>query len=163
MRSAFSQARGCLQLIAERAQRLDQVATALAERWGASAASIIEEADWDAPTVVELLVDTVPGYRDRADTAMGTLAFDKLAHLCAAMMSTRSDRPLRGLDTFPVYPDYMLPMVLRHHGLLGYEADLAQAVDNRQLVEAGSDWELGIRWATVFAAEQLGEALTGPG
>ena len=151
--------RGCLQQIAERSQRLDQVATALAERWGASAASIIEEADWDAPAVVELLVDTVPGYRDRAETTMGTVAFDKLAHLCAAMMSTRSDRPLRGLESFPVYPDYMLPMVLRHHGLLRYEPELALAIDNRQLVEAGSDWEVGIRWATVFAAERLGEAL----
>ncbi len=151
--------RGCLQQIGARAHRLDQVATALVGRWGASAASIIEEADWDAPKVVDLLVDTVPGYRDRADTVIGTVAFDKLAHLCAAMMSTRSARPLRGLETFPVYPDYMLPMVLRHHGLLRYDAELARAVDTRQLVEAGSDWEAGIRWATVYAAERLGDAL----
>lgn len=155
----FFAGRGCLQQIAARAQRLDQVATALVERWGASAASIIEEAEWDAPKVVELLVTTVPGYRDRADTAIGTVAFDKLAHLCAAMMSTRSDRPLRGLDKFPVYPDYMLPMVLRHHGLLRYDAELALAIDQRQLLEAGSDWEVGIRWATVYAAERLGDAL----
>ena len=155
----FFAGQGCLQQVAERAHRLDQVATALVDRWGASAASIIEEADWDAPGVVELLVETVPGYLDRADTAVGSVAFDKLAHLCAAMMSTRSDRPLLGLETFPVYPDYMLPMVLRHHGVLRYDARLARLVDDRQLIEAGSDWEVGIRWATVFAAERLGEAL----
>jgi hypothetical protein len=155
----FFAGRGCLQQLPERAQRLDQVATALVDTWGATAAGIIEEARWDAPRVVELLVETVPGYRDRADTVIGTVAFDKLAHLCAAMMSSRSDRPFMGLDSFPVYPDYMLPMVLRHHGVLAYEPDLAEVVDGRRLIEPGSNWEVGIRWATVFAAERLGEAL----
>jgi hypothetical protein len=155
----FFAGRGRLQQLPARAQRLDEVATALVERWGGSAAGIIEESQWDAPRIVELLVDTVPGYRDRSDTAMGTAAFDKLAHLCAAMMSTRSDRAFQGLDTFPVYPDYMLPMVLRHHGVLVYETGLADTIDGRQLIEPGSNWEVGIRWATVFAAERLGEAL----
>ncbi len=155
----FFAGRGCLQQLAERAQRLDEVATALIDRWGASASAIIEEADWNAPGVVELLVGTVPGYRDRADTVVGTVSFDKLAHLCAAMMSTRSDRPLLGLESFPVYPDYMLPKTLRHHGVLRYEAELARAVDARQLIEAGTNWEIAIRWATVLAAERLGESL----
>ena len=156
----FFAGRGTLQLIDERARRLDQVATALIDRWGGEAHTIIEEAHWQAPRVVELLVETVPGYRDRADTAVGALAFDKLAHLCTAMMNSRSERPLLSLDTFPVYPDYMLPMVLRFHRVLDYDQELAEAVDDLRPIEPGSDWELGIRWATVFAAEQLREALT---
>jgi hypothetical protein len=150
--------RGCLQLVGERAQRLDQVATILVDRWGATSAGIIEEAQWEARRIVELLVETLPGYRDRADTVMGTLAFDKLAHLCVAMMSSRSNRPFRGLDTFPVYPDYMLPKVFRHHRVLRYDPELADTVDQCSLIRAGSDWEVGIRWATVFAAERLREA-----
>lgn len=155
----FFAGKGCLQQLSERAQRLDEVASALVDRWGAVAGAIIEEAGWSAPRVVDLLVETVPGYRDRADTVVGTVRFDKLAHLCAAMMSTRSDRPLLGLETFPVYPDYMLPKALRHHGVLRYDDQLARAVDTRQLIESGSDWEVAIRWATVFAAERLGESL----
>lgn len=155
----FFAGRGCLQLVSERALRLDQVATALVDRWGASASAIAEEAGWRGPEVVELLVATVPGYRDRVETADGTVAFDKLAHLCAAMMSTRSAPPLSGLETFPVYPDYMLPKALRYHGVLRYEADLARAVDARQLIEPGSNWEVGIRWATVYAAERLADEL----
>ena len=159
----FFAGRGCLQLVGERALRLDQVATALVDRWGGSASTIVEEAGWNAPRLVELLVETVPGYRDRAETAYGTVPFDKLAHLCAAMMGTRSARPLSGLGTFPVYPDYMLPKALRHHEVLRYEADLARAVDTRQLIEAGSNWEVGIRWATVYAAERLADALANLG
>ena len=154
----FFAGRGRLQQLPARAQRLDEVATALIERWGASATAIIEESQWDAPRIVELLVETVPGYRDRADVVLGTAAFDKLAHLCAAMMSTRSGRPFHGLGTFPVYPDYMLPMVLRHYGVLVYETELADAIDGRRIIGAGSNWEVGIRWATVFAAERIGEA-----
>ncbi len=51
-------------------------------------------------------------------------------------------------------------MVLRFHGVLDYDQELAEAVDNFKPIEPGSDWELGIRWATVFAAEQLRVALT---
>lgn len=159
----FFAGRGTLQLIGERAQRLDQVATAMVDRWGGVAHPIVEESGWQAARVVELLVETVPGYRDRADTTVGTLAFDKLAHLCAAMMNSRSERPLEGLDNFPVYPDYMLPMVLRFHGVLAYDEELAKAVDNLRTIDPGSEWELAIRWATVFAAEQLREALTNLG
>ena len=71
------------------------------------------------------------------------------------MMSSRSSRPIGRLESFPVYPDYMLPRVLRHHGVLRYQPVLSSAVDGRHLIPAGSDWELAIRWATVYAADQL--------
>jgi putative queuosine salvage protein len=147
--------RGTLQQVKERGRYLDGVATALIDGWDGTAYSLIEEARWQAPRVVDLLVTTVPGYHDRAETAEGTLAFDKLAFLCTAMMASRSERPLQGLDDFPVYPDYMLPLVLRHHGVLVYDPALARTVDSRREIEPGSNWELAIRWATVFAAEAL--------
>lgn len=151
--------RGTLQQVEERGRYLDGVATALIERWDGNAYAIVEEGRWQAPRIVDLLVATVPGYQDRPASAQGTLAFDKLALLCTAMMASRSERPLQGLEYFPVYPDYMVPRVLRHHGVLVYDPELARAVDSRELIEPGSDWEFGIRWATVFAGEGLRAAL----
>jgi hypothetical protein len=151
----FFAGRGTLQLISERGTTLRAVAQALIDRWGGQAITMIESADWDGPRLVELLVETIPGYRDEAETSLGRLLFNKLAHLCVAMMNSRSSRPIGRLETFPVYPDYMLPRVLRYHGVLRYGSELSSAVDGSHLIPAGSEWELAIRWATVYSSEQL--------
>lgn len=156
---AFFAGRGTLQLVAERGSRLTDLAGVIAGRWGGSFVSLLEEARFDGPAAVDLLIETVPGYRDRVPTEHGLLCFDKLAHLAVALMAERSPRPITRLEEFPVYPDYMLPRVLRHHGLLVYEAGLAAAVDSRALIPQHSRWELAIRWATVYAGEQLRRAL----
>jgi hypothetical protein len=155
----FFGGRGQLQLIPQRRERLSLVARALRQRWAGRFVHLAEEAQFDAPTVVELLVETLPGYRDEAETELGRARFNKLAHLAAAMMAHGSDLPFTGTETFPVYPDYMLPKVLRYHGVLVYEAGLARAVDTRQLIPPADRWEVAIRWATVSAAEQLRSAL----
>ncbi|HEX5671906.1 MAG TPA: queuosine salvage family protein [Acidimicrobiia bacterium] len=151
----FFAGRGSLQMINERATTMQGVARALFDRWGGQALKMNERAQWDGPRLVQLLVETIPGYRDEAETSLGKLSFNKLAHLCVAMMNSRSSRPIGRLETFPVYPDYMLPKVLRYYGVLRYESELSSTVDGGRLVPAGSDWEVAIRWATVYAGDQL--------
>jgi hypothetical protein len=156
---AFFSGRGTLQLVPERGRRLADLAGVIADRWGGSFVSLLEEARFDGPAAVELVIATVPGYRDRVTTEHGLLCFDKLAHLALALMAEHSPHPIANLAAFPVYPDYMLPRVLRHHGVLVYAGDLAAAVDSRSLIPEHSPWELAIRWATVFAGEALRRAL----
>lgn len=151
-RELFS-GRGTFQLIPERAERLGRVAEAVGERWDGTFQHLVEEAGHGAPRVAELLVETVPGYRDEAETEAGLLRFHKLARLATAMMA--AEVPLSHLEAFPVYPDYILPMVLRHLGILRYRPDLAEAVDTRRLIPHRSDRENAIRWATMYAAERL--------
>lgn len=154
---------GRLQLVPGRGRRLREVAQAMLRRWDGEGRGLLEEAEWDGPTAAGLLVEAVPGYRDRASSPVGLLAFDKLAHLCVAMMASRSTRPISRLEEFPVYPDYMLPRVLRHLGVLRYASELAAAVDSRTLIPEHSPWELAIRWGTVHAAARLVQALNAGG
>ncbi len=160
---AFFAGQGSLQLVPERADRLRRVVAALREDWSGHGVNLFEEAGFHGPTVVRLLVENIPGYRDEAVTPQGTLRFWKLAHLAVAVAAARSPRPVTGLDSFPVYPDYMLPVVLRHEGILRYGPDLAATVDRRRLLPPGSPGELAIRWATVYAAEKLRAALAARG
>lgn len=150
---SFFRGRGELQLLPQRAERLRQVAGALLDRWGGDPTRLLAAAGWYGPEAVELLAATVPGFSDRATTTYGEVRFDKLAHLCVAMMAERS--PITGLEEFPVYPDYMLPRALRYFGVLRYGPALAEAVDGRRLIPRHSPWEVAIRWATVYAAEGL--------
>ena len=119
----------------------------------------MEEADWNGPAVVELLAATVPGYEDEAHLDGYNLRFRKLAHLAAAVMSSRSQIQWTGLQTFPVYPDYMLPRLFRHVGILRYSPELAEAIDTRTVIPRHSHHEVAIRWATVRAGDLLLEAL----
>ncbi len=150
---------GVLQLVPERGARLRRVAASLGEHWGGHARAIFEQAGFRGPDVVRLLVETIPGYRDEAETPVGLLRFWKLAHLAVAVAAARSPVPVTGMEEFPVYPDYMLPVVLRHEGVLVYGPELAATVDRRALIPADSNQEWAIRWATVYAGEALRQAL----
>ncbi len=157
----FFAGRGTLQLVPERIARLREVGDALVERWDGSASTLVAAADGDAARIVDLLVETVPGYLDRPETVEGTLPFDKLARLATAMIGAKV--PLAGLERFPVYPDYMLPRHLRFEGILRYDDSLAATVDTRREIPAGSEREHAIRWATVYAGDLLLRALRARG
>lgn len=158
----FFAGHGVLQLIADRETALRNVARCIIDRYNGRALELADRASHNAPSMVRLLVDDVPGFHDRIDVEEGTLPFDKLAHLAVAAMAARIPT-IRRLNAFPVYPDYMLPMVLRHHGVLVYRADLAAKVDSRTVIDAGDPQEVAIRWATVSAASTLRHRLNGLG
>lgn len=157
----FFEGRGTLQLVPERGARLRAIAGSLIGSGGFTA--LVEESQLHAPSLAAILARRVPGYRDEVETELGVLRFSKLAHLAAAMMAAKSARPWTGLDELPVYPDYMLPRVLRHLGVLRYAPPLTEAVDARRLIPAGSEHEVAIRWATVYAGERLRRELNARG
>lgn len=153
---------GTLQLIPGRVDVLRRVASTLIDTWDGSGANLVEEAGRDGRRIVDLLIETMPGYLDRPTTSAGVLHFDKLAHLAAAIMAAGvgwDEAGFTGFDDFPVYPDYMLPRVFRHHRAMVYTGELASMVDRRQVIPADSHAEHAIRWATVYCGHQLGAAL----
>lgn len=154
---------GVLQMIPQRGDRLAAVAAALTNRWAGGALGLVEDAGWDGPEAVRLLAETVPGYEDEAPVDGYRIRFRKLAHLAAAMMASRSSRPWSGLETFPLYADYMLPKYLRHLGVISYSPELAGAVDGRHEIPRHSRREVAIRWATVRAGQLLVEELNRAG
>ncbi len=160
---------GTFQLIPERWAQLRATARAICERYDGSFLALLRACDHDAEQIVRTLVADIPGYDDVATSAVGRLPFEKLPRLATAMMANGLDVPLRGLDTFPVYPDYMLPKVFRHWGVFVYDDALARTIDDRALVPKDSPWEHALRWATVATADRLrermvahGRTLTGP-
>ena len=150
---------GVLQMVSQRGARLAAVAASLLERWDGAVLHLVEEAGWDGPRLVELLASTVPGFEDQVSVGGYHLRFRKLAHLAAAVMASRSSVSWSGMDSFPVYPDYMLPRFLRHLGILRYSSTLAEAVDSRIEIPRHSQQEVAIRWATVHVGHRLVEEL----
>ncbi len=154
---------GTLQLQDEKWAQLNEVVTTIRTRWDGSIANLVNDAGGNAERTVDLLANTVPGFHDAPESPLGTLPFFKLARLATAMMSAGGSTPFADLERLPVYPDYMLPRVFRHYGILVYTTDLAEAIDARRIIPKESPWELGIRWATVFCGDRLAEALRARG
>lgn len=161
--SEFFSGRGTLQLLDERWAQLNAVVATIQDRWKGTAINLVEAGGGDAEPIVDLLVTTIPGFRDMPHSPVGVLPFNKLARLATAMMSAGGSTPFTGLEKLPVYPDYMLPRVFRHYGAFEYSSELADAVDHRRLIPAGSEWELAIRWATVYTGDRLADALRSRG
>lgn len=159
----FFAGRGTLQLLDERWQQLNSVVSALRNRWDGEVSNLVLAGNMDAEHVVALLVDTVPGFDDAPPSPLGPLPFHKLARLATAMMSAGGSTSFTGLERLPVYPDYMLPRVFRHHGIMSYSPELAATIDSRDLVPKESPWELAIRWATVYCGDRLATALQARG
>lgn len=154
--------RGSLQLIPDRVRSLRATAGAVLDRWDGSALNLVEEADRDGTEIVRLLNETVPAFSDRPSTPAGVAPFDKLSHLAASIMAAGvgwSAAGFSGFDDFPVYPDYMLPRVFRHYRAMVYAPWLADRVDRRLLIDAGSLAEYAIRWATVYSGDVLSRSL----
>lgn len=152
---------GVLQDVPRRLELLGDVANALVDQHDGSVLGMIERSGGDAVGLRDMLVETVPGYHDRPASPVGILEFDKLANLAVTMLAARL--PIVGTERFPVFPDYMLPRHLRHRGILRYAEDLAEAVDSRKILAPGSPAEMGIRWATIHAAELLRSELRAVG
>lgn len=157
----FFDGRGVLQLIPERHGRLQAVTTALDREWGGQASALVTEAESRARPLADLLARRIPGYRDEVETPHGWVRFDKLAQLAAAMIASRIE--LVDLEQLTVYPDYIVPAVLRRYGILKYDPALASKIDRRRVLAVDSRWEIAIRWATVFVGAELVRQLNARG
>lgn len=154
--------RGTLQMIPERVELLRKVSTVIVDRWSGSVRNLVEEAGRDGTKIATLLTETMPGYYDRPESGEGVLPFDKLSHLAAAIMAAGvgwEHAGFSGYKRFPVYPDYMLPRVFRHFEIMRYDQPLAEAVDHQRLIQAESEAEMAVRWATVYSGQALASAL----
>lgn len=157
----------CIPLFEQRVQNAQEVGRILLERFDGQFASAIEQAQHNAVKVALLLADTFPSFRDVASYRHHEVRFFKRAQICAADLHHAFGGTLWGnltdLDQLTAFADYKLPQVLRHYNVLEYCPSLAEQIDNRELIAAGSEEEVEIRAATLWACELLRRTLVAQG
>jgi hypothetical protein len=154
-------------LFEQRVQHAREVGQVLLARYDGQFANAVEHAQYDAIQLVELLVQDFPSFRDVARFRNTEVRFFKRAQLCASDLAStfgyQQWGALSNLDQLTAFADYKLPQVLRHYGAIEYAPSLAQQIDNQELLPAGSEEEIEIRAATVWACELLRRALLNRG
>lgn len=158
---------GQIPLLSERARILRDVGSALGDKYSGKLSNLLHAAGYSAPGVVELAVRDLPYFDDEACYHDERVFFYKRAQILAADLwgafGGAGLGALSGMDQLTTFADYKLPQVLREMGILEYSAELAAEVDSMTLIDPGSEKEVEIRACTIWAVEEIKEALRDQG
>lgn len=132
-----------------------------------AAARFIASADRSAPALAASVAERFPSFNDVAMLDGREVRFFKRAQILVADLhgAFAGAGPGRfdDLDLLTAFADYKAPQVLRGLGALRYVPELAERIDRRELIPAGSREEIEIRAATVLCCELLRAALAARG
>lgn len=146
-------------LLEQRLNNLREVGRVLLEKYNGQFINAIEQTGRNAVKLVLLLAHDFPSFNDVALYRNHLVRFFKRAQICVADLhgsfQGKSWGTFSNFDELTAFADYKLPQVLRHFGILEYHPSLAERIDNQQLLEAGSEEEVEIRAATIWACELL--------
>ncbi len=146
-------------LLEQRVENVREVGNILLERFDGQFSHAVEQAHHNAVELALLLADTFPSFHDVASYRKHEVRFFKRAQICAADLhhafGGKEWGNLADLDKLTAFADYKLPQVLRHYNVLEYCPSLAEQIDNQELIAAGSEEEVEIRAATIWACELL--------
>jgi len=155
--------KGELQLMEERVRILNELGVFLIKEYNGEAYRLVESAENSALNLVRLLVENLPSFRDGAKYHGKKIYFYKRAQIFVADLYGAFDGKdwgyFKDIDTLTAFPDYKLPQVLRHVGILQYSPSMEHKVDQGIFLEAGSPEEIEIRANTIWAVELIRQEL----
>jgi hypothetical protein len=158
---------GELQLMKERVAILNDLGRILGQEYYGDASGLVEAAESSAQKLVALLAEKMPSFRDVAEYRGQRVSFYKRAQIfCADLYGAFEGKGFghfEDIDQITAFSDYKLPQVLRYLGILCYDDELAQRVDQMTPLEQGSAEEIEIRANTIWAVEMIREELASLG
>jgi hypothetical protein len=150
---------GVLQLMEERLRNLKELGRVLLEKYKGQASELVAATGGSALKLARVLASGFSSFRDEATYQGHKVFFYKRAQLFAADLHGALEG--KGLGSFSdmeeltAFADYKLPQVLRHVGALEYSPGLAERVDRKIYLKAGSEDEVEIRANTIWAVELI--------
>lgn len=122
-----------------------------------------EAAGGSAVSLALLLAREFSSFADIAEWRGARVPFLKRAQICVADLNAAFHSQQWGafddLAALTAFADYKLPQLLRSQHVLVYVPELATRIDAYEPIAAGSEEEIEIRAATVWAVELLRRAL----
>jgi hypothetical protein len=152
---------GTLTMVQRRAEILREVGTVLVRRFDNQVLKICELAQQDASSLLAVLLEIFPFFRDVAHYEGHATPFYKRAQLLVAdihyhLRHTRAE--FHNLESLTACADYMLPAILERHQILAYSSALSEAISKREILPSGGHQEVELRAATVVAVDELARA-----
>lgn len=146
-------------LFEQRLHNAREVGRVLLEQFDGQFTNVITAAGCNAVQLTLLIAQHFSSFHDVALYRGQPVCFYKRAQLCVSDLwnafKGQSWGKISDMDQLTAFADYKVPQLLRHYGVLTYTPELARRVDSQQLLAEGSEEEIEIRAATVWACELL--------
>lgn len=154
-------------LLRARMDHLREVGQALLHRWNGTFLTALDQANGSAPALIEMVLHSLPSFRDVVRYDGQAVRFYKRAQILVADVQTafggQGPGAFSDMEVLTAFADYKVPQVLRRFGILEYAPELQQQLEEHRLIPPDSTEEVEIRAATVWAVEYLRRALSGRG
>jgi len=167
--------KGDLQFLRERWRGVKLVSKVLSLKYNGDSRNFVKSAKNKFSILVPKIYKELPTFDDIAEYGGKKIYLLKRAQIlacdiCFAIKKENFSANFPGkagkgigyfsdLDYLTAMPDYKLPQILFHRGVLSYSYELAGKVNNKVLIPTGSEEEVEIRAATVWSVEYLKEEL----
>ena len=152
-------------MIHERMMCLKDVGFVLLGEFRGKYLNVVEEANYDAVALVNLIAENFSSYSDVSRFRSMRVPFLKRAQLCAyhthLTLRRHGKSGLKNIDQLTAFADYRVPQVLREFGVLEYAPRLSERIRNNVLIIRDDPAEVQIRAATVRAVELIRELHNG--
>ncbi len=156
--------KGELLLLDERERIIRETGRTLLERFDGEFIHAVESVNEGAWPLAVLLMTNFDSFRDIAEHRGTPVYFMKRAQICPMDLSVAWQQhghpALSGLEELTAFADYRVPQALRHLGILGLSAELADAIEANRELAAGSGEEVEIRAASVQALDRMARAVS---
>jgi hypothetical protein len=148
-------------MIYERVQNLREIGKTLSHQFHGKVIHMLEESHFNANKIVETIVRFFPRWNDTYENVL----FYKRAQLFVAMLAGRfqEEKHIKGIDSLSILADYHIPKGLHQLGIMKYDRDLQNRINQFKLITANSQEELEIRSATLIAGDQITKKLNARG
>lgn len=152
---------GEIPMLKERLQILRNLGSSVQRHWNDFEEmfyDLFRRSDSDAVKLMGLVANYLVAFWDSAPYGNSEIHFFKRAQLLVSDIH-RVNGGLYAVEELTACADYILPMVLRHLGILEYSAALAEKVDRAIPLVSGSEEEIEIRALTIEAVQKLSNVL----
>lgn len=147
-------------LLDKRIENLREAGRVLLNKYEGEFINVVKKSNFDAIKLVKILTDDFSSFRDVAELDGKLVYFLKRAQIVACDISyLKTGRGLTNTNQLTAFADYKIPQMLRMFGVIEYDNNLAQRVDEMVLIPAGSREEVEIRAATIWGIELLRQML----
>ncbi|RMZ99122.1 hypothetical protein BpHYR1_027735, partial [Brachionus plicatilis] len=148
-------------LFEQRLKILHETGRILIEEFQGSFLNLIKSANGSARTLLKLIVDHFPAYRDEAVFLNRKVTFYKRAQILIAdiwgCFEGQGIGYFADIDMITMFADYRVPQVLKFYNAIEYSDDLKSFLKRNALLTSGARYEIEIRAASIVSCRMITE------
>lgn len=146
-------------MLQERVAVMNEIGRVLLEKYDGSFSNCVLSANGSAQTLLRLIVNDFPCYRDECDFNGQRVSFYKRAQILVADLWACFEGEGLGkfhdIDSITMFADYRIPQTLVYFKVLSYSDHLMELLEKDHMFGYGDRMEMEIRAVSIHAVEMI--------